>query len=99
MEEKFDYEAVETKMSKVKDYGDQFAKNVQKINESFDKMVQKAPSGAIYGTVGKKILDLWNKNKIESNVFFNNFDSWAYAVAQVESNNIKLEEDAASTGK
>ena len=95
--EKFDYEAVKSKMNELDALFGQFAAKLKEANDLVNSEVNTGAVSAIYGITGTNVLNTWNQNAATFSDFRDNFDKWSTLVTIVSMNNMNFDAETYRT--
>ena len=96
-DEKFSVVNVRSKMNNIENYFSEFADTLSEINSFIQANVNASLSSSAFGSLGGKLLAIWNHNASTFNDFHENFDNWAQVVAIISANNNQFAVDSLAT--
>ena len=96
-DEKFNVAKVNYKMGQINDHFEEFARTLDKINAFVETNVNASLASSAFGSLGGKLLAIWDHNASTFGDFYKNFDNWSQVVAVITANNNSFAVDAAAT--
>lgn len=79
----FNYEGVKSCMGTLDSKFSEFAEILKKANDYVNENIHVSHDSALYGDLGKKMLDSWNENASTFSDFYENFTSWSQLMASI----------------
>lgn len=79
----FNYEGVKACMGTLDSKFSEFAEILKKANDYVNENIHVSHDSALYGDLGKKMLDSWNENASTFSDFYENFTSWSQLMASI----------------
>ncbi len=89
----FNYEGLSKQANELDVLFNDFGQLLKQVNDSVNDLVNVGPDSAFYGSVGTRLLALWNENSSTFGDFKANFDKWSKMVAAITANNKTVEEN------
>ena len=96
-DELFNVSMVKYKMDNIEGYFEAFSETLNQINSYIETNVNASIASSAYGSLGGKLLNIWNHNSSTFEDFHENFDIWAQVVAVISANNNAFAVDALAT--
>ena len=79
----FNYEGVEACMGTLDHKFSEFAEILKKANDYVNENIHVSHDSALYGNLGKKMLDSWNENASTFSDFYENFTAWSQLMSSI----------------
>lgn len=92
--ETFDAASVTSQLETINGIFESVAGTLKSINEAVTGEVQVGPESAVFGSLGKELLKIWDENAATFGDFHANFDEWTKMVSIITANNLNFEADA-----
>ncbi len=95
--EKFNVAKVKNQMQTIENHFSAFQETMKSINSYVETNVNASLASSAYGSLGGKLLSIWNNNASTFQDFYDNFDNWSQVVAIISANNNQFAVDAKAT--